>query len=159
MIIIIPGDIFFLLSILCGNLSFSSHNLICTDHFGGLQALPPPPPPTHTLSQHHPLKLKVGLRRRSNKKPDTSVFVCPPKYEDCSKRNVTRLLGEKLYSRIQRDTQNSKALTHITSPHNHHGCQTICSISTRTYRKTHTKHQRQGCRAATRRFAELRDAS
>lgn len=62
----------------------------------------------------------------------------------------------KLYSQIQRDTQRSKALVHITSPQNHHVCQSIWSIGIPTHRKRHRINQRQGCGATSRKLAELR---
>lgn len=77
-------------------------------------------------------------------------------YEGISKTKVTRALRENIYSRIQRDTQRSKALVHITSRHSHHGCRSICSIGTPTYRNRHRRNQRQGRGATSKRLAELR---
>ncbi|GBN98046.1 hypothetical protein AVEN_272970-1 [Araneus ventricosus] len=59
-------------------------------------------------------------------------------------------------SEFQRDTRRSKALAHITSPHNHHGCRSICSICQPTYRNQHRRNQSQDRGATSRRLTEYR---
>lgn len=76
-------------------------------------------------------------------------------YEARSKCKVTSPLGENFYSRIQRDTQYSNSLVHITSSHSHHGCQNIRSIGTPTYRNRYRRYQHQGCRVTSGRLAKL----
>ncbi|GBL95812.1 hypothetical protein AVEN_97891-1 [Araneus ventricosus] len=55
-------------------------------------------------------------------------LICTTLQKDTSESKVTYLLSKSRYSRIQR--QLSKALVHITSPHNRHSCRR----STPTYR-------------------------